>query len=105
MMKSFFSYDKFNVTLCLEYTSTNFFHPKLPPPPPPLLLFPSPSYLNLVEFYLDTYNQLIAIQCVIEKQQHCTYYYIEHVVICILEKGIQETKSVLQHFLYIVPSQ
>ena len=71
-MKSFFSYDKFNVTLCLEYTST-FFQPQLPPPL--ILLFPSPSYLNLVEFYLDTYNQLIAIQCVIENNN------IAHIII------------------------
>ena len=47
---------------------------------------------NPIEFYLDTYNQLITIQCVHWKQQHCNIV-IEHVVICILEKGIQETTT------------
>ena len=42
-MKSFFSHDKFNVTLCLEYTSTNLSSPSTNTPEPPP---PSPSYLD-----------------------------------------------------------
>ena len=43
--KVFFAYNKFNVTLCLEYTYAYFFQPFDPrnPPPPP---HHPPSYLD-----------------------------------------------------------
>ena len=40
-MESFFSFDKFNVTLCLEYNYTYLLNPSTPPPP----VNPSPSFL------------------------------------------------------------
>ena len=52
-MKIFFSHDKFNVTLCLEYTSTYLFSPSTPPPSPP--------YLDPIKFHLDPYKQLITM--------------------------------------------
>ena len=65
----------------------------VPPPHPNQTL----SYIDPILFYLDTYKQLIKMNVLI-KNNNIAHIVKEHVVICILEKSIQETKSVFQYF-------
>ena len=60
-MKSFFMYDKFNVTLCLEYIGTYFL--SAPPPPREPLPFISKSDLILFGHILITnYNEMCSLK-------------------------------------------